>query len=119
METLKILFLASHWRVSLIQAFQDAKLQQSIELICADSDALAPSFKEADLSKVLPLFSDSQCLHSVLEFCETEKVSALIPLTNKAIEFIAEHRQRLADVCRYLKTVLSRFVTISGNCLSS
>lgn len=50
METLKILFMASYWRVSLIQAFQDAKLRQSIELICADSDALAPSFKEADRS---------------------------------------------------------------------
>ncbi len=29
METLKILFLASYWRVSLIQVFQDAKLQSN------------------------------------------------------------------------------------------
>lgn len=40
--------MALYSRVSLIQAFQDAKFRQSIELICADSDALAPSFKEAD-----------------------------------------------------------------------
>ena len=104
MEALKILFLAPHWRVSLIKAFQDAKsgFQQSVELICVDSDPLAPSFKEADRSQVLPLFSDSQCLQSLLGFCETETISALIPLTNKSIEFMADHRQELETVGRRL-----------------
>ena len=102
METIKILFLASHWRLSLIQAFQKAKPQHSLELICMDSDPLAPSFKAADSSMVLPLFSDSQCLPSLLKFCETEKVSALIPLTNKAIEFMAYNRQELGEGGRYL-----------------
>jgi carbamoyl-phosphate synthase large subunit len=95
MEILKILFLASHWRVSLIKAFQDAKSSQSIELICVDSDPLAPSFKVADRSQVLPLFSDAQCLPSLQELCETEKVSAIVPLTNKAIDFMVYHRQEL------------------------
>ena len=87
MEALKILFLAPHWRVSLIKAFQDAKsgFHQSVELICVDSDPLSPSFKEADRSQVLPLFSDSKCLQSLLGFCETETISALIPFTNKSI----------------------------------
>jgi carbamoyl-phosphate synthase large subunit len=93
MKTLKILFLASHWRVSLIKAFQNVK--PSIELICADSDALAPSFIEADRSEALPLFSDSKCLRSVLALCESENISALVPLTNKSIEFMAEHREKL------------------------
>jgi carbamoyl-phosphate synthase large subunit len=99
METLKILFLASHWRVSLIKAFQDAKSQQSTELICADSDPLAPSFKEADGSQVLPLFSDSQCLPSLLEICEAQKISAIVPLTNKAIDFLVYYREELGG-CR-------------------
>jgi carbamoyl-phosphate synthase large subunit len=101
MGTFKIIFLASHWRVSLIKAFQDAKPQQSDELICVDSDPLAPSFIEADRSLVLPLFSDSQCMPSLLEFCQTEKISAIIPLTNKAIEFMAAYRQELGvNSCR-------------------
>ena len=93
METIKILFLASHWRVSLIKAFQGAK--QSMKLICADSDPFAASFKEADRFQVLPLFLDSNCLQSLLEICKAEKVSALVPLTNKAIEFMADHRNEL------------------------
>lgn len=110
METLKILFLASHWRVSLIKAFQDAK--SSMKLICADSDPLAPSFREADRSQVLPLFSDPQCLPSVLEFCAAEKVSALIPLTNKSIEFMADHRQELGAGGRRLWVPENRAIEI-------
>ncbi|MBT3365516.1 MAG: ATP-grasp domain-containing protein [Nitrospina sp.] len=102
METLKILFLASHWRVSLIKAFQQAKSSQSMELICVDSDPLAPSFKEADCSQIIPPFSNSQCLPSLLEFCETKKISAMIPLTNRAIEFMAYHRQELGGGDRRL-----------------
>jgi carbamoyl-phosphate synthase large subunit len=101
METLKILFLAPHWRVSLIKAFQQAKsgFKQPVELICADSDPLAPSFREADRSQVLPLFSDPQCLPSLLGFCESGTI--LIPLTNKSIEFMDDHRQDLEAVgCR-------------------
>lgn len=112
MATLKILFLASHWRVSLINAFHAAKSQRSIEMICADSDPLAPSFKEADRSEVLPLFSDPKCLQTVLDLCESEKVSALIPLTNKAIEFMTEHRQELEAGGRHLWIPESRAIEI-------
>ncbi|PIP71479.1 MAG: hypothetical protein COW89_11720 [Nitrospinae bacterium CG22_combo_CG10-13_8_21_14_all_47_10] len=112
METLKILFLASHWRVTLIGAFRNAKSSQSVELICADSDRLAPSFKEADRSWVIPLFSDSQCLLSVLEICETEEVSALVPLTNKSIEFMNDHRHELGADGRRLWIPQSRAIEI-------
>jgi carbamoyl-phosphate synthase large subunit len=110
MKTLKILFLASHWRVSLIKAFQDVK--PSIELICADSDPLAPSFKEADSFQVLPLFSDSNCLQTLLEFCKAEKVSALVPLTNKSIEFMADHRHELGADGRRLWIPQNRAIEI-------
>ena len=102
MENLKILFLASHWRVSLIRAFQDSKsrFKGSVNLICADSDRMAPSFKEADLKRVIPLFSETGCLNSLLEICRTEQISALVPLTNKAIEFLAQHREELENAER-------------------
>jgi carbamoyl-phosphate synthase large subunit len=93
MNTIKILFLASNWRVSLIKAFHNSKAP--IELICADSDPLASSFKEANRFQTLPRFSESNCLQSLLEICKAEKVSALVPLTNKAIEFMADHRHEL------------------------
>jgi len=97
METLKILFLAANWRVSLIKTFQEAKTdcKTPFQLIAVDSDALAPALQVADRSHSLPLFSDNSCLESLLIICRTQAVDAIIPLTNKAIDFLDSHRDEL------------------------
>lgn len=97
MKTLKILFLAANWRVSLLTAFQDAKAgcETPFQLIAADSDALAPALQIADRSHSLPRFSDSSCLESLLKICRTQAIDAIIPLTNKAIDFLNTHREDL------------------------
>jgi carbamoyl-phosphate synthase large subunit len=98
METLKVLFLAANWRVSLVRAFQDAKAQceTPFQLIAVDSDALAPALQFADRSHSLPLFSDSSCLELLLTICRTQAIDAIIPLTNKAIDFLNTHREELS-----------------------
>jgi carbamoyl-phosphate synthase large subunit len=104
METLKILFLAANWRVSLVRAFQDAKTQceTPFQLIAVDSDSLAPALQVADRSHSLPLFSDSSCLESLLTICRTQAIDAIIPLTNKAIDFLSTHREKLSGGNRRL-----------------
>lgn len=104
METLKVLFLAANWRVSLIRAFQDAKAQceTPFQLIAVDSDALAPAFQVADRSHSLALFADSSCLESLLTICRTQAIDAIIPLTNKAIDFLNTHREELSGGNRRL-----------------
>ncbi|MBN4079604.1 ATP-grasp domain-containing protein [bacterium AH-315-C08] len=104
METLKVLFLAANWRVSLVRAFQDAKAQceTPFQLIAVDSDALAPALQAADRSHSLPLFSDSSCLESLLTICRTQAIDAIIPLTNKAIDFLNTHREELSGGNRRL-----------------
>jgi carbamoyl-phosphate synthase large subunit len=104
METLKVLFLAANWRVSLVRAFQDAKTQceTPFQLIAVDSDALAPALQVADRSHSLPLFSDSSCLDSLLTICRTQAIDAIIPLTNKAIDFLNTHREELSGGKRRL-----------------
>jgi len=104
METLKVLFLAAHWRVSLVRAFQDAKAQCEIpfQLIAVDSDALAPALQVADRSHSLPLFSDNSCLELLLTICRTQAIDAIIPMTNKAIDFLNTHRKELSGGNRRL-----------------
>ena len=104
METLKVLFLAANWRVSLVRAFQDAKAQceTPFQLIAVDSDTLAPALQAADRSHSLPLFSDSSCLESLLTICRTQAIDAIIPLTNKAIDFLNTHREELSGGSRRL-----------------
>lgn len=129
METLKILFLAANWRVSLIKAFQEAKTESKnpFQLIAVDSDALAPALQAADHSHSLPLFSDPRCLESLLIICRTQAIDAIIPLTNKAIEFMDHHREELGggshrlfiqesstiEIC-HDKWNLSKFLELEG-----
>jgi len=99
-----VLFLAANWRVSLVRAFQDAKSQceTPFQLIAVDSDALAPALQATDRSHSLPLFSDSSCLELLLTICRTQAIDAIIPLTNKAIDFLNTHREELSGGNRRL-----------------
>ena len=95
MKKLTLLFLAPHWRVSLVRAFQDAKTRfaAAVKLLGADSDPLAPSLKVVDVPCLIPRFDDPVCKPAVLELCQREGVDAILPLTNKAVEFLHRHRQ--------------------------
>jgi len=99
-----VLFLAANWRVSLVRAFQDAKAQceTPFQLIAVDSDALAPALQVADRSHSLPLFSNNSCLELLLTICRTQAIDAIIPLTNKAIDFLDTHREELSGGNRRL-----------------
>ena len=104
MDTFKILFLSANWRVSLIRAFQEAKqnFETNFQLIAIDSDTFAPALQIADRSHSLPLFSDSRCLESLLIICRTQAIDSIIPLTNKAIDFLNTHREELGGGNRQL-----------------
>ena len=84
---MNILFLASAWRVSLIKAFQEVKKTKKfdIRLIAADSDALSPSLYCADQFHVLPMFSSPEFHSRFLDLCRSEAITAIIPLSDKAI----------------------------------
>ena len=93
MTETNILFLAPHWRVSLIKAFQGARarLKMKGRMIGADSDPEAPASCLMDASFTLPPFSESGCLESIEEICSKESVNMILPLTNKAIDFLDRH----------------------------
>ena len=98
MDTFKILFLSANWRVSLIRTFQEAKkgFKTKFQLIAVDNDVFAPALQIADRLDSLPLFSDSRCLESLLKICRTQAIDSIIPLTNKAIDFLNIHRKELS-----------------------
>ncbi|MEE9259132.1 MAG: hypothetical protein V3U37_06280, partial [Nitrospinaceae bacterium] len=96
MKETNILFLAPNWRVSLIKAFQTAKAELNIEgrLVGADSDPNSPALRALDSVHTIPLFSESGCLEQVTEIIRTQSIHAVLPLTNKAVEFLAANRER-------------------------
>jgi len=95
MKALNLLLLAPHWRVSLVRAFQSAKtrLGDSGKLVGADSDPFAASLKVTDARYFLPLFEDSSCRKKLIDICNSEAIDAILPMTNKAIEFLNRQRK--------------------------
>ncbi len=94
MDRWNLLFLAPHWRVSLLRLFKRSRQTWGIDaqILCADSNAYSPSLKECDRAFQIPLFNQPECLQRVLEICDDGQVGAIIPLTNKSVEFLDTHR---------------------------
>ncbi len=95
MKAVNLLFLAPHWRVSLVQAFQQSWKRAGLtgKLIGADSDPYSAGLKALEHSHLIPQFDHPDCKQSVIEICKAESVNAVLPLTNKAIEFLDKHRE--------------------------
>lgn len=95
MQAINLLLLAPHWRVSLVQAFQKAKTRRQVsgKIVGADSDSLAASLNVVDASHTLPSFDDPACKNKLAKICNSEAINAVLPMTNKAIEFLDRHRK--------------------------
>ncbi|MDA0692942.1 MAG: ATP-grasp domain-containing protein [Nitrospinae bacterium] len=107
MKELNLLLLAPHWRVSLIRSFQTAKVRLRVagKLVGADSDPLSPSLKVVDVEYPLPLFADAACKQALLDICERETIHTILPMTNKAVEFLNRHCQdfKRENILAYLQ----------------
>lgn len=104
MNEINILFLAPHWRVTLMRAFQDSwsKRQLPGRLLGADSDPQAGALQVLTESFTLPEFSDPSCLDQLRDLCKREAVSLVFPLTNKAVDFLDTNRKALKSYISYL-----------------
>ena len=94
MKKLHILFLAPNWRVGLINAFRKTlrNLPGAGKLAAADSDPYSPALQVVDRAHVIPRFDSPGCLEEILDLCRRETIQAIIPLTNKAVEFLDANR---------------------------
>lgn len=92
MKTTNILFLAPNWRVSLIKAFQAVK--GGGQIFGADSDPNSPTLEVVDLAHMIPRFSEPDCFDQFAEIIREQPVHAVIPLTNKAIDFLHAYQEQ-------------------------
>ncbi|MBT6600489.1 MAG: ATP-grasp domain-containing protein [Nitrospina sp.] len=103
MKDIRILFLAPNWRVSLLRSFKKSAAKK-IFLVGADSDADSAALKVVDKSYVIPEFSEPKCIEKIQAICDTENINTILPITNKAIEFLDKNRTEFdeGDLLFYL-----------------
>jgi len=91
MKDIRILFLAPNWRVSLLRSFKKPTAIK-IFIVGADSDSNSAALRVVDKSYVIPKFSEPNCVEKIQAICDKENIHAILPMTNKAIEFMDKNR---------------------------
>jgi carbamoyl-phosphate synthase large subunit len=93
----RLLLLAPSRRTALARAFQDSAIAHGLQLHLAgaDSNPHAPALQCLHSTALLPPFPDPQCAQQLVDFCRRENLRHILPLTNKAVEFLAAQRQNL------------------------
>ncbi len=104
MAEINLLFLAPHWRVTLVRAFQESwtKRQLPGRFIGVDSDPDAGAMRLLPCSYTVPRFTERDCLKQLTDICKKESVTAILPLTNKAVDFLDQNRSKLKSRLAYL-----------------
>ena len=91
MKDIRILFLAPNWRVSLLRSFKKSTAIK-IFMVGADSDSYSAALNVVDKSYVIPKFSEPTCVEKIQAICAKENIHAILPMTNKAIDFMDKNR---------------------------
>jgi carbamoyl-phosphate synthase large subunit len=111
MKKINLLFLAPNWRVSLIRTFQDT-LASGNSIAGADSNIYSPALKALDIKLNIPRFDHPDCLNNLLTFCREKSINAIIPLTNRAIEYLDKNRKFFTDLSIKLYINNSEIISI-------
>jgi len=100
MKKINLLFLAPNWRVSLIHTFQDALNSRApgSSIAGADSNIYSPALRALDTKINIPRFDHPDCLKSLLAFSTEKSISAIVPLTNRAIEYLDKNRKSFTNL---------------------
>ena len=103
MKDIRILFLAPNWRVSLLRSFKKSTAIK-IFMVGADSDSYSAALNVVDKSYVIPKFSEPTCVEKIQAICAKENIHAILPMTNKAIDFMDKNRVEFdgGDLLLYL-----------------
>ena len=91
MKDIRVLFLAPNWRVSLLRSFKKSTAIK-IFMVGADSDSYSAALNVVDKSYVIPKFSEPTCVEKIQAICAKENIHAILPMTNKAIDFMDKNR---------------------------
>lgn len=94
MTDYNVLILSAGRRVELVQAFQKAKKNLNLNgrIIAGDCSDLAPALFFADSSVKLPRISDKSYISTIIDICQVEKISVIIPTIDTDLLLLSENK---------------------------
>jgi carbamoyl-phosphate synthase large subunit len=90
-----VLFTSAGRRVELLRAFRRAyrSLRLKGKIIVTDIDRLAPAFRVADSTHLVPPYADPGYVPALLEIVRRERVRMVFPLIDPDIPILAAHKR--------------------------
>lgn len=90
-----ILLLSAGRRVELIEEFKKAskKLNITSKIVVADISETAPAIYFADKSYIIPKIGEEEYLNSIIDICNKEKISLIIPTIDTELLILAKNKE--------------------------
>lgn len=112
-----VLFTSVGRRVELLRSFRDAyqTLGISGRIIAVEIDPLAPALQLADVTYMVPRWSDPQCIPALVEILRRERPAVVFPLIDPDIPMLAEHREVLEATGTRLAVVSRKAAAIAAD----
>ncbi len=97
MREINVLILSAGRRVELIQCFQKAatKLEIKSNIVAGDCSETAPALYFADKIAKLPRITDPSYIESIIEVCNKEKISLVVPTIDTDLLMLAESKNNI------------------------
>ncbi len=122
MSDINVLILSAGRRVELVKCFKKAAkdLDISGSVIAVDCSPTAPALYFADKYRLVPRIDSGDYIKALIEICNEEKVSLVVPTIDTELLLLAENRKKMEDAtgARILVSSLS-VVNICRNKLNT
>jgi len=94
---MNVLFTSAGRRVELVRAFRRAyeALDLTGAIVAVDIDPLAPALSRADRHYLIPRLNEPTYIESLVRICRHEAIDLLVPLVDRDIPVLVEHRGEL------------------------
>ena len=96
-----VLISSAGRRVALLRSFRSALRATAgpgSRVLAADASELSAAFWDADESFLVPRCDDPSFVHSMLEICQRERVSVLVPTIDTELEVYATNQEAFRDI---------------------
>jgi len=112
-NSINVFILSAGRRVELVQCFKKSaqKLEINSKIITGDYSETAPANFFSDKAYKLPRISDTNYISSIIEICNKEDVSLIVPTIDTELLLLAEHKE-LIEKSTKAKLAISNYEVI-------
>lgn len=112
-----VMLSAAGRRVALMKLIGQSITEAGLRprMLVTDVNRNTAAFQLGDIARLVPRYSDPNCLEELLRLCQEFRVRLIIPTIDPDLPFYARHRDRFAEIGTHIMVSSSLAVSICAN----